>query len=147
MPTPSIDEFVLSNYPTGSELIATGSYRPGYRAYPMRVSMRTPGGATAWCVVKHGDRMDRVERERRVLTALKEIGLAVLRVLAGPTDGAYREGVRPTFLVSELAGRPLPWASITSRAPGNAILHQRRAGERLRPGCASSGPEGWNGGW
>ena len=109
MPTPSIDELVLSIYPTGSQLIATESYRPGYRAYPMRVGVRTPGGATAWCVVKHGDRMDRVEREARVLAALEEIGLAVPTVLAGPTDVAYREGGRPTILVSELAGRPLPW--------------------------------------
>ena len=37
--TPSTDEFVLSIYPTGSQIVATASYRPGYRAYPMRVGV------------------------------------------------------------------------------------------------------------
>ena len=109
MPEPSIDAFTLSIYPKGTRIIAAQSYRPGYLEYPMRVGVLTPGGATSWCVIKRGDRAAPVEREARVLGALHELGLAVPTVLAGPADVADHQGVRPTILLSELPGQPLPW--------------------------------------
>src|SRR6266851_5269603 len=64
------ERLLLSAYPAGSEILATRSYRPGYRAYPMRVSLRTPEGGTEYCVIKTGDRIEPIKREASVLKVL-----------------------------------------------------------------------------
>jgi aminoglycoside phosphotransferase len=110
----SVREFLLSTAPAGSEILAAWSYRPGYRQYPMRVSLRTPGGAVRPCVIKTGDRVEAMEREARVLQALAEVGLPVPELLAGPVAVPEEPEAGAAMLLSEMPGEPLPWLGITS---------------------------------
>lgn len=89
----------------------------------MRLAVLTPEGTTAWHVIKHGDSRDRVEREAAVLVALKELGLAVPAVLAGPADVSYGQVIRPTLLLSQLPGQPLPWLGTLTLAEANLTCH------------------------
>jgi aminoglycoside phosphotransferase len=107
-------EVLLSLYPAGTEIAAARSYRPGYRRYPMRVSVRTPEGNTAHCVIKIGERVEPVRREASVVMALAEVGLPVPAVLAGPVALAGEPGLDAVVIWSELPGQPLPWVGLTS---------------------------------
>lgn len=110
-----VAQFLISAYGPRTEILATQSYRPGYRAYPMAVSLQTPAGRTERCVIKTGDRIEGMEREARVLGALAEIGFPVPAVLAGPVvlDGPAETHA---LLMRELPGQPLPWVGLTSLA-------------------------------
>jgi aminoglycoside phosphotransferase (APT) family kinase protein len=109
-------QFLVSTYPAGTEILASRTYRPGYRAYPMRVRVRTPSGRIESCVIKTGERIERLESEARVLAALAEIGLPVPAVLAGPVALADDSGTGAAMLLRELPGQPLPWLGLTSLA-------------------------------
>jgi hypothetical protein len=43
---------VLAAFPPGATIIDFQAYRPGYRPYPMRVTVRTAAGTIAECVLK-----------------------------------------------------------------------------------------------
>jgi aminoglycoside phosphotransferase len=111
-----VEEFLLSHYPPGSEVLATRSYRPGYRSYPIRVSVRTPDGSTKHCVIKTSDRIEALEKEANSLEALAEMGLPVPAVLAAPVAPADQTEIKALMLLSELPGQPLPWIALTSLA-------------------------------
>jgi aminoglycoside phosphotransferase len=111
---PTIQRFVLSAYPPGSEVLSARSYRPGYREYPARVSVRTPSGAASCCVVKRGRPADLLEREAGVLRALSATDLPVPRVIAGPLTVADTSDSAGLLLMSELPGEPLPWLGAPS---------------------------------
>jgi aminoglycoside phosphotransferase len=112
----SVEQSLLSAYPPGTEVLGTRSYRPGYRAYPMRVSVRTPEGSTEQCVIKAGDGIEPLTREAGVLRCLAEIGLSVPAVLAGPVALADQNEVGARMVLSELPGQSLPWCGVTSLA-------------------------------
>jgi hypothetical protein len=125
----AVQELVLAGYPTGTRIVATQSYRPGYRDYPARVRVQTPTGSTSHCVVKTSDDADRIETEAQVLTALAECGLPVPAVLAGPTPLpdtlvlADHTRARALMVLSELTGQPLPWIGISSLAEADLTCH------------------------
>jgi aminoglycoside phosphotransferase len=109
-----VEQFLVSAYGARAQVLASRSYRPGYRAYPMAVSVRTSTGSIERCVIKTGERIERIEREARVLGALAEMGLPVPAVLAGPVALTDSAEMRALLLLSELPGQPLPWLGLTS---------------------------------
>jgi aminoglycoside phosphotransferase len=109
-------EFLLSIYPPGTEVIASRSYRPGYMQLPARVTVRTPGRDTSHCVVKASETVASIEREACVLRALADAGFPVPRLLAGPAVITSDQGPRALIAIEELPGRPLPWLGCTSLA-------------------------------
>jgi aminoglycoside phosphotransferase len=112
----SVEQSLRSAYPPGTEILGTRSYRPGYRAYPMRVSVRIPDGSTEQCVIKAGDAIEPLMREAGVLRFLAEIGLSVPAVLAGPFALTDQNEVGALMALSELPGESLPWCGVTSLA-------------------------------
>jgi aminoglycoside phosphotransferase len=112
----SVEPSLLSAYPPGTEILGTWSYRPGYRAYPMRISVRLPDGSTEQCVIKAGDSIEPLMREAGVLRFLAGIGLSVPAVLAGPVALADQNEVGTLMVLSELPGHSLPWCGVTSLA-------------------------------
>jgi aminoglycoside phosphotransferase len=82
----------------------------------MQVSLRTPEGSPEQCVIKTGDRVQPLEREASVLTALAELGLTVPAVLAGPVAPTGQAEIDALVVLSELPGQPLPWLGLTSLA-------------------------------
>jgi aminoglycoside phosphotransferase len=111
-----VEQFLISALPPGTEVLATRSYRPGYREYPMRVSLRTPGGNTASCVLNTAEGIGLLTLEAGVLRCLAEAGLPVPAVLAGPVALDGLEEGDALIVLSELPGEPLPWCGVTSLA-------------------------------
>jgi aminoglycoside phosphotransferase len=112
----SVEQSLLSVYPPGTEVLGTHAYRDGYRAFPMRVSVRTPEGSTERCVIKAGDDIDPLTREADVLRCLAGIGLSVPVVLAGPIALTDQNEVGALMVLSEMPGQSLPWCGVTSLA-------------------------------
>lgn len=100
-------------YPTGTRIRDFQSYRPGYLAYPARLTVETPAGAISHCVLKQGECFETLAHEAQVLTALAELGLPVPQVLAGPM--MLQDG-KQILVLSELPGLPLPWLGVTNLA-------------------------------
>jgi hypothetical protein len=110
---------VLAAYSPGATIVDTQSYRPGYRPYPMRVTVTTVAGTSAECVLKLGSPIERVTHEARVLVALAELGLPVPVVLAGPIVLPHTTPPAASMVLSVLPGAPLPWLGLTDLATAN----------------------------
>src|SRR4051794_38366323 len=110
----AVQQFVLSAYAPGSEILSVRSYRLGYREYPAWVSVRTPSGGVSQCVLKWAPRAELLAREGQVLNILAETDLPAPRVLAGPAPVGGASDSPGLLLMSELPGEPLPWLGTTS---------------------------------
>lgn len=112
----TIEAFLISAYPHGTCVTSIPTDHPGYRIYPMRISVRKPDGTSENCVLKTRERIEVLEREAQVLGALAEIGLPVPTVLANPESMTDQSGTYAAIVLSELPGQPLPWLGTTSLA-------------------------------
>jgi len=94
-------------------------------SYPYRIKIRLPDGQEEYCVLKADPLIGGIEREGRLLPVLRDLGLPVPSVLAGPTiHPDYPKG-GGLIVLSELPGKPLPWGDITLvEADFTCRLHQ-----------------------
>jgi aminoglycoside phosphotransferase (APT) family kinase protein len=110
---------ILAAFPPGATITDFQPYRPGYRAYPMRVMVATAAGASAECVLKVDSPIERVMHEARVLVALAELGLVVPAVLSGPSVLPHTSPPAAGMVLSVLPGEPLAWLGLTDLATAN----------------------------
>jgi hypothetical protein len=111
-----VEQLLLSAYPPGTEVLATRSYNPGYRVYPMRVSVRTPEGNTDQCVIRADDSIEPLTRQAGALRCLAGLNLPVPAVLAGPVALTDLDEGAALMVLRELPGESLPWCGVTSLA-------------------------------
>ncbi len=110
----AIQSFLLSAYPRGTHIASIPTKHPGYRMYPMYVTVGKPDGTTERCILKTRDRFETLEREARVIGALAEFGVPVPTALAGPESITDESGTYAAIVVNELPGQSLPWLGTTS---------------------------------
>lgn len=110
---------ILQIYPQATQIISIHSFRPGYRPYPARITLRTTSGAILTCVVNVSADVDKLVYQAHVLRALSELQLPVPQVLAGPIILAGMPEPLAVVLISELPGQPLPWFNVTDLATAN----------------------------
>jgi len=102
-------DLVLSAFPGGSAIAGHEPCHKDHCAYPIRVTVRTLTRDTSECVVKNDRTVGGLELEDAVLPVLREYGLRVPEVLAGPViDPAYPDG-GPLTVLSLLPGSALPF--------------------------------------
>ena len=128
-PAPDVDDsqvsLILGAYPSGTKIVDVSPYRPGYMAYPFRVSLRLPDGQEEFCVLKADPLIGGIEREGRLLPVLTRLRLPVPSVLAGPWIHPEYPNGGALVVLSELSGKPLPWGDITlAEADFTCRLHQ-----------------------
>jgi len=128
-PATNIDAFqvalILEAYPSGTEIVEVGPYRPGYMQYPYRASVQLPDGREEICVLKADPLVGGIEREGKLLPVLARLGLSVPSVLAGPRLHPDHPNRGALIVLSELPGEPLPWGDITlAEADFTCRLHQ-----------------------
>jgi len=103
------EALVLSACPVGSSVVAASPYRPGYIQYPLRVQVRMPDGSERVCAIKTSPEVGGAQREGLLLPVLGRLGLTVPALLAGPVPHPDYPHAGALFVMSELAGQPLPW--------------------------------------
>jgi len=104
---------ILSMHPQAEVVIDIQSYRPGYLAYPARVTMRTATGPVIFCVLKANINPDRLAYEAQIIRAMADLHLPVPNVLGGPVTAMYDRQSLAVLLVGDLPGHPLPWLGLT----------------------------------
>jgi len=113
-----VDEFqrslVVSAFGCGSRIVEETPYRPdyanygsSYTCYPLRVTVEGPGGSVARCVLKTDRFVGGLSREARLLPILRELGLNVPRILAGPVVHPEYPRGGELLVLEELSGEPL----------------------------------------
>ncbi len=112
----AIETFLLSAFPQGTLITSIPTEHPGYRIYPMCVTVLKPDGTTERCILKTRPHFETLEREARVIGALAEFSVPVPTALAGPATITDDTGTFSAIVVNELPGESLPWLGTTSLA-------------------------------
>jgi len=109
---PILETPLLSCLPQGTQIVSAKPFRPDYRTFPMRVSLRYPDGCSRDCVVKI-NKDEVVVREMHALRTLALLGLPVPELLSDSVPLPSEMGLS-FFVMSELPGYPLPWCGVAS---------------------------------
>jgi aminoglycoside phosphotransferase len=114
---------LLAAYPQAVRIVDSQSCRPGYLPYPARITFETTTGVQTTCVLKVNKQAHIIAHEAYVLQLLRELQLAVPRVLADPIPLTLQGQSLTALLLSELPGQPLPWIALADLADANLTCH------------------------
>jgi aminoglycoside phosphotransferase (APT) family kinase protein len=123
--TPFLQQFVLSPFEPGATIAAVQAF--GRRTRPFRVQIRRPSGEVTPVVVRTSLQWAGVVTEARLLPTLRELGLPVPQLLAGPAYDPQQTGPAAiTSLLGLLPGQSLLEIGLASPAgleqSGNLVI-------------------------
>ncbi len=96
--------FILSAFPSGTNVVKARFFRDVYLPCPIRVQVRLPEGTEQTVILRMDRQRGGVDTESLVLPVLTRLGLPVPTLLAGPVSDPNDPQARPMTLISHLPG-------------------------------------------